>query len=223
MWLYPLEFCLYPSKLQCICAVMHVIFSLHMFWYMKINLKISCTFNCTQKREWNRDRDNLLGGKEDDYGKKENACFSFKHIMHSTAKNNFFLLAVHFLFVCFQYNMKKMFYHHAICIGLDVLFLLSILSSMDSKKLKDNYSITSLSELFVCSDSGKSWTGTYIFRQERICIEESSCKRPDMGGPSSSALRWQSQQTVRQKYVGNQTLLIPRIYLIFWTLSINFR
>lgn len=93
-------------------------------------------------------------------------------------------------------------------------YIWQILASIHSKKLKDNYSITSLSEL-LCSDSGKSWVGAHIFRQERICIEESSCQWPATGGPSGSALRWQSQQTVRQKHVGNQTLLIPRICLIF--------
>lgn len=143
--------------------------------------------------------------------------------MHSTAKNNFFLLAVHFLFV-FNIIWKKCFiimpYVWVLMSSSCCPFYIwQILSSVDSKKLKDNYSITSLSELFVCSDSGKSWIGTHIFRQERICIEESSCKRPAMGGPSSSQVT--KSTNCETEICWKPDIADSRDLSGFWTLSIN--
>lgn len=155
MWSYPLEFCLYPSKIKYICTVMYITFSLQIFCYMETNTEMPFTCNCTQKQGWKnmvmegavngetvticrRERRRLLRWKN------ENLDFSYNCIMHTMVKSNFFFKVAFSLGRVFLMCNTEMGFCHAMCIGVHIFFLSPIFAFTDSKRFKDNYSLRSV-------------------------------------------------------------------------------
>lgn len=87
------------------------------------------------------------------------------------------------------------------------LYIWQALDFIDSKKFKANNFLTILGVTLCVPALERIGIGADIFRQERICVEGSSCRWPAMGGPSVNAhtISGDKVNRVRQKYVGNQT------------------
>ena len=83
--------------------------------------------------------------------------------------------------------MEMRFCHHAMCMGVHVLFLSPVLAFTDSKRFKDNYSLRSVCAILCVPALGKVGRGIDILKEERIGVEESACRWGALGGPSGGA------------------------------------
>lgn len=86
-----------------------------------------------------------------------------------------------------MYNTEMGFCHHAMCMGVHVLFLSPILAFTGSKRFKDNYSLRSVCATLCVPALGKVGRGIDVFKEKRIGVEESACRWPALGGPSGNA------------------------------------